>query len=505
MILDRRTFLAALAALSSVRTAAAREELVVAETPFSVDWLKAEAERLAQSDFQPAPMVPEAWRKLTYDEAKLIWFRDRDAIWTDVDSALQLDLFAAGYLHQRPIQVNLVSDGVAHTLGFDRSLFDATDQFPDPPVDETMGYSGIRLRAELNKKGIFEEFMVFQGASYFRAIANRQVYGLSARGLALRTGDAEGEEFPTFTRLYVEQPAAGADTFHMHALLDGPSTTGAYSFAIRPGSPTAVEVTATLFPRVDLDHVGLAPLTSMFLFDATNRHRFDDFRPAVHDSDGLLIWNGNNERLWRPLANPVSLQISSFVDSNLNGFGLMQRHRDPEDFADLEARYEARPSLWITPRKAWGDGVVRLVEIPADREIYDNIVAYWRPAAVLSAGQPFDFEYGMLWGDAPKGLPDLARVMNTRIGKGFDRVRTVCVVDFEDHPLLQEEPEKYAARVHDDQGVVSVGVIQRNPGTGGLRLSFSFDPAGAAALELRAQLVRNDTPVTEVWLYRWTA
>lgn len=193
------------------------------------------------------------------------------------------------------MQIAIVEDGVARTLGFDVSLFDRTDKFPDVPIDDTMGYSGLRLRAELNKRATFEEFMVFQGASYFRAIANGQTYGLSARGLALNTGEPEGEEFPEFTRLWVEAPAAGGETFIVYALLDGPSATGAYRFEITPGSPTHVEVQAQLNPRVELGHVGLAPLTSMFLFDETNRNRFDDFRrrPRQRGADDLE-WQRRN-------------------------------------------------------------------------------------------------------------------------------------------------------------------------------------------------------------------
>ncbi|WP_241523912.1 glucan biosynthesis protein [Oceaniglobus indicus] len=505
MTLNRRTFIAACAAFAAAtRPGQAYNELVSHEAPFSVDWLRAEAERLSQSRFQPAPMVPEAWRNLSYDEARLIWFRSDRAIWHDEPRPLQLDLFAAGHLNERPVEVNLVVDGTAKTLAFDRALFDATDKFPDPPIDATMGYSGIRLRTPLDKPEIFREFMVFQGASYFRAIGNGQIYGLSARGLALRTGDEGGEEFPTFSRFYVEAADPGDTTFVVHALLDGPSVTGAYSFEITPGLPTRVGVTATLFPRVDLDHVGLAPLTSMFLFDETNRHRFDDFRPAVHDSDGLLMLNGNGERLWRPLANPRTLEFSSFVDSDPKGFGLMQRTRDPEAFADLEAKYEARPSLWITPRGDWGEGAVRLVEIPADKEIYDNTVAYWRPRDVLAAGQRFDFAYDMAWGDDPAGVPDVARVINTRIGKGFDQVRVVCAIDFEDHPALAGDPDTITLYVNDGRGLLSPGILQRNPGTGGLRASFSFDPEGAGEIEMRVQLLRDGLPLSEVWLYRWT-
>lgn len=410
----------------------------------------------------------------------------------------------------------MVDGDSARTLAFDLSLFKRYEQFPEAltepeaALDPALGYSGLRLRHELSKPGRFEEFMVFQGASYFRAIGSGQNYGLSARGLALNTGDADGEEFPEFTRFWVEAPDSDARTIIVHALLDSPSTTGVYSFSITPGMPAHVAVDAVLYPRRELAHVGLAPLTSMFLFDQTNRARFDDFREAVHDSEGLLVWNGAGEMLWRPLANPSQLQVSSFVDENPRGFGLMQRARAPEDFADLEAHYHNRPSLWITPGEDWGRGAVTLVEIPADKEIYDNIVAYWRPRAPLAQGSAHEFSYAMSWGGEPMEARPLAKVLNTRIGKGYDKSKpyVIVAVDFEDHEAFggpDADLEVISRFIGSSGGTVTEGVLQRNPGTGGVRLAFKFEPGERRAVELRAQLLKDGKTLSEVWLYRWTA
>ncbi len=505
-MISRRALLAGLAATAATPVYA-KPELVVAETPFSPEMIHDMAKDLANRDYAARPNIPQPWLDLTYDEFNHIWFDPRNGIWIDEDRPMKMDLFTAGLYVPRPTQVNLVEDGVAKTLGFDINLFATTDEFPDLPIDETMGYSGFRLRAELAEKGLFNEFFVFQGASYFRGIANGQNYGLSARGLALRTGDPNGEEFPDFTHFWVEAAAPGDTEFVVHALLDGPSTTGAYTFRIShgaPGEPTMVDVEGTLYPRVDLLHMGLGPLTSMFFFDETNRTRFDDFRPAVHDSEALMVWNGNGEKLWRPLANPTRVQISSFVDMDPKGFGLMQRTRRAEDYADLQAHYENRPSLWITPGEGWGKGMVELVEIPADKEIYDNIVAYWRPAEPIPAGSEHSFTYTMAWGDEPADVPDVARVTNTRIGKGFDQVKNVVAIDFTDHPALPEDLEEVSLTVRSNTGEISEGILQRNPGTGGVRLAFSFLPGDAQAVEMRAQMHLNGTPISEVWLYRWT-
>jgi glucans biosynthesis protein len=505
-MISRRALLASMAAAAATPSWA-KPELVIAETPFTANLVADMARDLAKADYVPIPQIPQEWLDLTYDEFSHIWFDPRNGIWVDEDRPMKMDLFNAGLYIPRPAEVNLVEGGVAKTLGFDMKLFATTDEFPELPIGDTMGYSGFRLRAALTTPDIFEEFVVFQGASYFRAIANGQNYGLSARGLALRTGDPDGEEFPDFTKFWVEAASPGDTEFVIHAMLDGPSTTGAYTFRIQAGDkgePTVMNVNCTLFPRVDLTHVGLGPLTSMFLFDETNRNRFDDFRPAVYDSEGLLIVNGNGEKIWRPLANPTSVQVSSFTDENPQGFGLMQRNRTADDYADLEAHYENRPSLWITPNAGWGKGVVELVEIPSDLEIYDNIVAYWRPADPMMTGTEHRFGYSMKWGDEPAGLPNVARVTNTRIGKGFDQVKTVIAIDFTDHPDLPEDLSEVSLTIRSNNGEVSTGILQRNPGTGGVRLAFSLLPGDAKAAEMRAQMHMNGTAISEVWLYRWT-
>ncbi|MET4102926.1 glucans biosynthesis protein [Roseovarius sp. MBR-78] len=477
------------------------------DTPFSEAMLDALAREVAAQPYAKRPTVPQAWRDLSYDEYRSIWFRSKDAIWSDTDASLELDLFLPGLYFPHPVEVNLVEDGMARPLPFDFSLFDKTDKAPDLPLEGDLGYSGLRLRAELNKPGIFQEYAVFQGASYFRVIARDLVYGLSARGLAVNTAAPEGEEFPDFTRFWVEKPKPGARLHRIHALMESPSVTGMYHFTLDPyGESADVDLRCTLWPRADLANVGIAPLTSMFYFDAKMRDRFNDFRPAVHDSDGLTILNGNGEMLWRPLGNPRSLQVSSFVDDGLQGFGLAQRSRRYSDFHDLEAQYHHRPSLWITPGEDWGRGAVTLVEIPTDKEIFDNIVAYWRPREPLAAGSEHAFSYRMSWtGDIPEQKP-VARVLETRIGRGFPlNARQVVTIDFAPHAALPEDYDDLVIFVRAAGLETSEGLVQRNPETGGPRLAFSFDPGDVDGSEMRAQLFHEGRGVSEVWLYRWTA
>jgi len=504
--ITRRAFLAGTTALALPR-------IVLATSPgmdFDRETVIMLARDMASAPYMPRPDVPKDWRDLSYEQYKSIWFRHTSALWRDTDASYNVDFFHPGLYFPQAITIDTVENGNSKLVPFDLSAFDRTDKVPALTEKGDLGYSGFRLRTELTEKGKKNEFCVFQGASYFRAIGLGQTYGLSARGLALKTGDPMGEEFPDFTRFWLERPEPGQRNMVVHALLDSPGVTGAYRFDITPGPSCVMEVQATLFPRRNLSHVGLGPLTSMFLYDSTDRTRFDDFRPAVHDSDGLLIRNGAGEVLWRPLANPNKLQISSFVDENPRGFGLMQRSRQLSDFADLEALYHQRPCVWVEPMGDWGKGAVTLVEIPADREIYDNIVAYWRPQKPMHAGSRIDLSYRLNWGSEGTGIvsapdqPKLARVANTSMGARRAGGRIVAI-DFEDNPLLGDDPDGIDIRVTSPHAKTSDGVLQRNPQTGGLRLAFSFDPGKRKMAEIRAQLRRNGKPLTEVWLYRWTA
>ena len=354
---------------------------------------------------------------------------------------------------------------------------------------------------------------MFLGASYFRSLGKGEAYGLSARGLAVDTTGPGPEEFPAFTAFWIERPAPGADSIVVHALLDGPSVAGAYRFVIRPGERTTFDVRARLYPRRTLAGAGVAPITSMFLFGPASARRFDDDRPAVHDSDGLQMLNGAGERLWRPLVNPGALQESAFEDRNPRGFGLIQRARSLQDFQDLEARYDLRPSLWVEPQGDWGPGAVRLVELPAALERQDNIVAFWRPAAPLEPGSEAVFDYRLNWGPPPAGPPGLAQVAQTRTGAKAVQTRSesdppdptrTFSVDF-----MRPAPDGGWAGVQPrlwcSAGVLTPGRLVPIPGQPGVRLDFQLQPGAARAVELRAELVRDGVKVSESWLYRWTA
>jgi len=495
---------------------------------FSRELLTERAEALAHLPYLPPQPFAKDWAALSFDAHRAIRFRSDRAIALGSMSQIELQLLPPGRELNDRVRINLVEQGSSRQILFDATLFSFEAGVRESLSTGNLDFSGFRLHhvgravptdsrieegAEpLVVKELLDEFLVFQGASYFRAVALGQIYGLSARGLAIDVGGEADEEFPLFTQFWIEEAVGGPLT--IYAQLDTPSATGIYTFEIAPGSTTQIDVSVVLFPRVEIRNFGLAPLTSMFLFDATNRSRFDDFRAAVHDSDGLAIHNGAGEWLWRPLANPLGLQESAFVDNNPRGFGLIQRSRNFENFGDLSLQYEARPSVWIEPRGDWGRGSVTLVELPTRTETEDNIVAYWRPFAPFLPDERYEFAYRMTWGATVPITDDLLKVIDTRIGAHADGGKIV-VIDYatmqglEDSKSLEDpasdaHANKIVPEIYSEKGVVQYPFVEENPHTGGLRLTFQYDPQGASSSEFRILLRRAGRAVSEKWLYRWT-
>jgi glucans biosynthesis protein len=478
------------------------------DEPFDAEAVVSLARALARAPFAPPPPVPEALTKLTYDQYRDLRFRGSERIWSHPSHDFQLELLPVGFLFTTRVEIAIVKDGRARRLAYRPDLFTAGPLVPGPLPTEDVGFSGFRVLHPINDRRRLDEIAVFQGASYLRSLGRHQEYGLSARGLAVNIGDPTGEEFPTFRAFWIEEPPLRSSAITIHALLDSPSVTGAYRFQVRPGARTVMLVEAVLFPRVQLARVGLAPATSMYMFSGTDRGRADDFRPQVHGSDGLLVVNGRGERLWRPLANPTSLQMSAFTDRSPRGFGLLQRDRDPSHYQDFESRFERRPSLWVEPVGDWGEGEVVLTEIPSDSEIHDNVVAFWHPRAPLPAGSELRFSYRLSWGGEPAASRQRVRVVATALGRADVKAPTPVrrfVVDY------AQEGDRCAGRcrapsptVTASAGRVSDVVVSENPLTHGYRVMFILDPEKAETSELRLELRFEDPRSAEVWLYRWT-
>jgi periplasmic glucans biosynthesis protein len=469
---------------------------------FSFDTLLEQAKRLAAKPYTPQrSTVPAGLDKLSPEQYRSMRFNRDDAIWRQEALPFRLELLRAHFnVPAPPVIVSTAEDRMAADLIATPAMFDldTAPQFSKL----SLPLSGFRLLNQINSKKVWDEFLVFQGASYFRAVGKDLLYGLSARGREINTAEPAGEEFPAFTHFWVERPGPKANSIVIDALLESESTTGAYRFTVKPGVETVMDVELTLFPRTDLRVVGIAPLTSMFLFDETNRGRLDDYRPEVHDSDGLQITSSSGEHIFRQLANPTKLQVSTFTTRPPQGFGLVQRSRDQADFQDFDNMYERRPSAWVEPKGDWGAGAVELVEIPSGRETNDNIVAFWRPAQGLSAGHPAEFAYRLSWLAEPALPQGLGGVVATRSGASLDGKRRVFILDIVG---AGEKTEGLRLDLGVTAGKVSNPALVSNFALHGLRASFEIDPGDAELIEMRLRVMRGDHPVTETWLYRWTS
>ncbi|MCJ0762026.1 glucan biosynthesis protein G [Variovorax terrae] len=456
--------------------------------------------------------LPSELARLDYDQYRDIRFRPAQALWRDAGLPFETQFFHLGRTQAEPVRVNEITpQGVQH-IRYDRRAFDYGKNRLEPQAWGDLGFAGLRVHYPLNSPDYKDELIVFLGASYFRALGAGQQYGLSARGLAIDTAGGSGEEFPRFTEFWLERPAPGARQLTLYALLDSPRASGAYRFDIVPGPQSTVTVRARVFLRAGAGRpvatLGLAPLTSMFL-SGENQPRPGDFRPEVHDSDGLMVATGDGEWLWRPLQNPRKPLVTSFAMNRLAGFGLMQRDRAFASYEDVEARYERRPSAWVRPLGDWGPGRVELVQLPTPDETHDNIVAYWVPAQWPAPGAPLEFAYELGWQGDAQQRPPAGWVTQSRRGIGYsplsaDELKTQVqyVVDFTGPALdaLAPEAPVQAVATSDAGGRIVEQHLYRNPATGAWRLTLRVQRnTPAQPIELRAFLQHHNEAVSETW------
>lgn len=473
-----------------------------------------QARSLAAESHRPAsPSLPEVLESLDYDTYRQIRFRPEAALWRD-EGLFSVQLFHNGFLFDTPVRIHLIEDGEVVPLDFDPQRFrydDSAARLLEHDL-EGIDHAGFRLHYPLNRADYQDEFLVFLGASYFRMVGRDQGYGLSARGLAIDTASQRGEEFPAFREFWLVRPEPDATRMTVLALLDSPSLAGAYRFDIAPGREVSVEVQARLFARHDVAKLGVAPLTSMFLFGDVSPYPEDDFRAQVHDSQGLSMHTQAGEWIWRPLNNPRELRISRLQDENPRGLGLVQRDRDFDAYLDLESRYERRPSHWITPLDDWGPGGVELVEIPSDSETNDNIVTYWVPETPLRAGEERSLSYRIATFGANRPDAPLASVVRTRQGWGAipgqsdppPRSRRQFVVDFRGEELSTlHDTHPIEARLEVSSGVHHELQVHRLPDGETWRATFRLDPEGDRPADMRLTLTLRDRPLTETWSYVW--
>ncbi|MDN3520134.1 glucan biosynthesis protein [Halomonas ramblicola] len=503
----RRLSLAWGLALSMDASAAAPEELF--------DRVADRARQLAAESYQaPESLLPPELAEMDYDQYREIRFEPEASIWKD-EGLFEVQLFHPGFLYDQPVRLNLVDgQGAVRPLPFRRERFrydgDAS-ALADLELDD-IGHAGFRLHYPLNRGDYHDEFAVFLGATYFRLVGRHQGYGLSTRGLAIDTAEPHGEEFPAFRAFWLLKPEPEATRMTVVALLDSPSLAGAYRFDIAPGEHTTVDTEARLFAREDIDKLGIAPLTSMYLHGEIGHRPADDYRPRVHDSNGLVMQTGSGEWILRPLSNPEELRLSRFQDQSPKGFGLLQRPRDFSAFLDAEAHYERRPSQWVQPLEDWGRGSVELVEIPTRSETHDNITAYWVPDRPLAAGESRRYRYRTLtFGATPPG-EEVARVIRTRQGWGAvpgqddppPASRRQFVVDFRGGELAGlDASQPVEMTLESSSGETLESRVRRLPDGETWRASFRLAPEGDTPADMRLFLTLNGRRLTETWNYVW--
>jgi len=473
---------------------------------FSEEWLLDQARELSERRYAaPQLNLPDELTGLDRKRYDAIRFRPASGLWKDADTKFSLGLYHTGFQYKTPVDIHVVEGQTARQIAYSPSLFAFDAPLTPPPPGSASGFSGFNARYPIHGDGEETPFLSFQGASFFQAIASGQAFGTMARAVSINTAQAAGEEFPLFRALWIRKPAADQRELLVYGLLDGPSLTGAYKFRAEPGRSTSIDVECSLFPRREIKHIGIAPLNAMYFFGTADATRTGDHRPNVHSAQGLQIWNAAGEWIWRPLTNPEGLQYSVFADRTPRGFGLLQRKRDFSHYEDIEARFGERPSVWVEPMGEWGDGAVDLIEVPSRSEIYDNIIAFWRPKTALARNARRTYRYKLHWGWAPPVRSTQARVHQTRIGTSDTDGRHIFVIDFvSGHSCHDCNLSAFTADVYAGNGETRNVSVRTNPATGGHRVTFEFRPGGNRPTDLRCYLRQDGQIISETWIYRWS-
>ena len=525
--LDRRDFFKGLALTLAAgmagsgageALAAASGLILGAPKPFSFEALKEKARGMAKEAYRgPSRPAPEILEKIDYEAWGNIHFNDAYALYAEGPNRFPVTFFHLGKFFKKAVDIHVVDNGQSREIIYDQKYFDMPADSIARKLPEGVGFAGFRFQ-EAKDSTKFDwrknDWVAFLGASYFRAIGELHQYGLSARGVALDTAVADrDEEFPDFTQIYIGQQSG--DSVTVYALLEGPKIVGAVKFIMTRGDGVVMDIEQSYFLRGDISRFGIAPLTSMYWFSETAKPKAVDWRPEVHDSDGLAMWTGWGERLWRPLNDPPHAMASAFSDISPKGFGLLQRDRVFDHYLD-GVFYDRRPSLWVEPKGDWGKGAIHLVELATDDEIHDNIVVMWVPEKPATAGSEFTFAYKLHWlADEPYPTP-LARVVATRLGNGGQpgQPRPKNVRKFLDEflggPLndlpfgVKPELSVSASRGHFTDYQMIEPVPDGQPG----HWRAQFDLAGVEGndpVELRAVLKQGDKVLTETWMFQYHA
>jgi glucans biosynthesis protein len=465
------------------------------------------AQKLAQTSYVAPEPVPQFLQDLSYTQHQAIRFQPEASLWHESGSRFQVSMIPPGSFYSHAVDLNVVDREGAHQVPFKKEDFVFPSEDLQTRVPADLGYAGFKLTYPTGNAKNRSQFLVFGGASYFRGVGEGQQFGLSGRGVAINTGLPSGEEFPSFTGFWLVRPSPGANSIAVYALLDGPSLTGAYKFIITPGAATQIKTEARLFFRNDVQQPGFAPLTSMFFYGENSLRPFGEWRPEVHDSDGLLVHDGGTgEWLWRPLENPKKLKLSFHQVQKLQGFGLIQRDQSFRSYEDNKLKYEKRPSAWVETSQNWGSGHVVLVEIPTGSEDNDNIVAFWTPDKAVKKGDSLELNYTLTFGQPDISHEPGGHVAQTFVGRedGGDKGDAYrFIVDFQGEKL--SSLKQNAAVVGSVSGGDGVEIleyfVQYVEAKKAWRLSVLARPEAGKTLPLRGFLSLDGKPLTETWTY----
>jgi glucans biosynthesis protein len=443
--------------------------------------------------------LPDSLRNIDWYAYRTIRFRPERALWRDQPGHFEAQFFHLGFIYRVPVAI-FASDGAQRTeaVPFSRDSF-SYDGVPVPDARYALGYSGLRLHTNLNSEQHRDEIIVFQGGTYFRSLGRGNALGLSARALAVDTGEPTPEEFPRFTELHLVKPSNDARSQWVLGLIDGPRVCGAAAFRVTPGDNTHVDVALSLFFRAPVGVLGIAPFSSMHLYGESAPHRFDPLRPEVHDSDGLAFFTRAGERVFRPLANPGRTRVSNYRLDSPRGFGLLQRDRSFDSYQDLEERYQDRPSAWVEPIGDWGKGQLRLLEFATQLESDDNIATLWVPDDVPREG--LSLRYRVHFGKEVEAA-GFGRAAHTRVSTPSPE-RARFSLDFQ-VPHAEALTGPIELELSAPGSTIVSRSVERNPHGGGFRARFELTrPDPAQAPELRAFLRSGADVLTETWSYPW--
>lgn len=479
----------------------AQAEGILDEEITSYDQLKNAAQRLSWAEYKPQPALPEALAKLSYDDLRLIAFRTNKSVILNGNRSHRLEFFHKGYVSKDDVAVNLISRGEQFPVPFASNFFDYRGKLADLKVPRDLGFAGFRIAGKFPQRNDLQEIITFLGASYFRARGEQHGYGSSARGLAINCGLPKAEEFPIFREFWVIDDQNPQEVVHLLALMDSPSVTGAYQFTLIPGlEKTDIDVQATVYFRQTPEKVGFAPLTSMWMWGDGLAGPQGDPRPEVHDADGLLMHCKDGKWIWRVLGRLDYPSLMRFECDGIRGFGLFQRDTDPNHYLDQEAKYHARPSLWIEPKSDWGPGHIELLELDAHHEAIDNIAAWWVTHQELGPQRPIELAYRVSFCTQPPVEHRLAKGAGYRVTR--DQPGKIRLeIDFSGPGLAARSPsDPPTVQVQSVRGHVNVQGCHKGP-DGNWTARLEIEPSGEGPIEITTVLKDKDQELSETWKY----